>query len=414
MTEAVVRDPQVTDLMRQGAQMCLEILDTVVAEIHTRHLMAPGMEPIASDPVLHGASLRAIHATISTWATSFARDPWAPVDAADDPESLRMARDLVRRGLSDSIMTAYRVAQVDAWRAWIDVTTQLTDDAQVIRTVLDHTAQSIGEFNERTLQAVQAVIDQERAHLRRGDWAQRREMIELLLDGAPVPPDTASAQLGLDVRRRHTAIVVWNAQPHSDPTAVENAVERLLRDVDQRDRVVFYPSSGTAWIWLASKPAGNKAIGQALHPWPDVCVALGDAQRGTAGFRLSHRNALAVQRLIDRAGHTRVARLEDTRLAALLARHGDDAVEYSLAVLGDLAHAPPEITHTVAVYLAELGNVTATAERLYAHRNTVMRRLERANDLLPHPIAERPLDIAAALEVWQWLRQDAASSAPAH
>src|SRR5690606_41430277 len=155
--------------------------------------------------------------------------PWDPVSPADDPDSLRMARDLVRRGLSDSILTAYRVGQVDAWRAWVAITTELTDDAALIRVVLEHTAGSIGDFNERTLAVVRQVVDEERAELLRGVLPGRREMVELLLDGAPVQPERASAQLGLDVRKPLTGIVAWTLEGDTGQSATEAVLDHLTR-----------------------------------------------------------------------------------------------------------------------------------------------------------------------------------------
>jgi DNA-binding PucR family transcriptional regulator len=68
-----------------------------------------------------------------------------------------------------------------------------------------------------------------------------------------------------------------------------------------------------------------------------------------------------------------------------------------------LAEAPVELRRTVRVYLEEIGSLTRTAGRLFTHRNTVVRRLEKVDALLPHPLAIDPLDVATALEAWQWL-----------
>jgi DNA-binding PucR family transcriptional regulator len=56
----------------------------------------------------------------------------------------------------------------------------------------------------------------------------------------------------------------------------------------------------------------------------------------------------------------------------------------------------------VLTYVRELGNATRTAQRLYTHRNTVLRRLARADELLPRPLADDVLAVATALEVLRW------------
>jgi len=391
------------EIIQRGAEVVLTSLDEMSTKMRDQHLLAPGMEEIAADPVLSAASLRAIRATVGHWAAAVMERPWDPVSPADDADSLRMARDLVRRGLSDSILTAYRVGQVDAWRAWVAITTELTDDAALIRVILDHTAGSIGDFNERTLAVVRQVVDEERAELLRGVLPGRREMVELLLDGAPVQPERASAQLGLEIRKPLTAIVVWTLESDADQSAIEEVVDHLARTTERSRHVVMFRSAGVAWMWVSGRPAEVKDIERALRGWPQLRVAIGETRTGTEGFRASHRSAQAVQRLISRSGLRQVARADDTRLAALLSRYGDEAADFARIVLGDLATAPPEILLTVRTYLEELGNVSRTAERLHTHRNTVVRRLEKADALLPQPLIERPLDTAAALELWHWL-----------
>ncbi|WP_316767759.1 helix-turn-helix domain-containing protein [Streptomyces sasae] len=56
----------------------------------------------------------------------------------------------------------------------------------------------------------------------------------------------------------------------------------------------------------------------------------------------------------------------------------------------------------MATYLSEQCSSTRTAERLFTHRNTVLRRLARADDLLPRPLADNVTAVAAALEVARW------------
>jgi DNA-binding PucR family transcriptional regulator len=71
-------------------------------------------------------------------------------------------------------------------------------------------------------------------------------------------------------------------------------------------------------------------------------------------------------------------------------------------VLGNLAHAPQEIRETVLAFIEENGSVQRVAGRLNAHRNTVVRRVARAESLLPRPLAENPVQVAAALQVRRW------------
>ncbi|MGW0758739.1 helix-turn-helix domain-containing protein [Streptomyces sp. NPDC002814] len=52
-------------------------------------------------------------------------------------------------------------------------------------------------------------------------------------------------------------------------------------------------------------------------------------------------------------------------------------------------HADAETRQTLDTYLREQCSTTRTAERLFTHRNTVLRRLPPADDLLPPPCRQR-------------------------
>lgn len=397
------REAEVEELIRDSARRALAVLDQAADELAARHLRAPGMEKVAADPVLAAASTRAFRASISRWMTAVTENPLRPVQAAEDPETLQMARDLVRRGMEDSVQIAYRTGQVGAWQLCLRMVCSATDDVELVEQALELTAQSIGDFVDRTLAVVTDVMELEREVLLRGDSPERRAMVDLVLDGAPVAVDLASSRLGFDLARPHTAVVVWNAPGVPVSQSIESVVDVLLRQSETRRHVISLPSRDTAWLWLPGVALEPRALEVALRDMSSARVAIGVTDRGVEGFRASHRSALAVQRLISRSGLRQVARADDTRLAALLSRHGDEALDFVREVLGDLADAPTELLVTVRTYLEEIGSVTRTAERLFTHRNTVLRRITRADDLLPQPLRSHPLDVAAALELWQWL-----------
>ncbi|MEV1166741.1 helix-turn-helix domain-containing protein, partial [Pseudomonas aeruginosa] len=60
------------------------------------------------------------------------------------------------------------------------------------------------------------------------------------------------------------------------------------------------------------------------------------------------------------------------------------------------------LQRSLHAFLANGCNVTQTAEALGTHRNTLLRRLERAQDLLPVRLADHRIQIAAALELVIW------------
>jgi DNA-binding PucR family transcriptional regulator len=55
------------------------------------------------------------------------------------------------------------------------------------------------------------------------------------------------------------------------------------------------------------------------------------------------------------------------------------------------------------VYIREQFSAARAARALYTHRNTVLNRLQRAERLLPLPLAGYGLEVGVALEIAQWL-----------
>ena len=68
-----------------------------------------------------------------------------------------------------------------------------------------------------------------------------------------------------------------------------------------------------------------------------------------------------------------------------------------------LADADRELRDTLCVYIGEQFSAARAARALYTHRNTVLNRLQRAERLLPLPLAGHGLEIGVALEIAQWL-----------
>jgi DNA-binding PucR family transcriptional regulator len=62
----------------------------------------------------------------------------------------------------------------------------------------------------------------------------------------------------------------------------------------------------------------------------------------------------------------------------------------------------PEVRTAVLAFVNEQCNASRAATRLYTHRNTLLRRLTRAEQLLPRPLEENSVNVAVALDVLRW------------
>jgi DNA-binding PucR family transcriptional regulator len=156
------------------------------------------------------------------------------------------------------------------------------------------------------------------------------------------------------------------------------------------------------WLPVGTAPDAD-ALAAQLTDAPDVRVAVGRPGTDVDGFRRSHLDAATTQRMLARlTSPQQVARYQDVQLVALLTTELTVVDEFLTDTLGQLLHADADVQDAVSTYVRELGNASRTAERLYTHRNTVLRRLARADELLPRPLAENVLGVAAALEVLRW------------
>ena len=136
---------------------------------------------------------------------------------------------------------------------------------------------------------------------------------------------------------------------------------------------------------------------------PDVRIAIGPAANGVDGFRRSHFDAITTQQLMARLrSPQQIALFTDVQLVALITADTDRAAEFVKHTLGDLESAGTELQDTVRTFVDEQCNASRAATRLYTHRNTLLRRLARADELLPRPLAESSVNVAVALDVLRW------------
>jgi DNA-binding PucR family transcriptional regulator len=407
MAASTAWDPpsdRVAALIREGVSAMLADPDALFAEVDAA-VLAAAPRQIAADPAITAATIASDRANIVHWADANFRRPGAPVPANLSPEVLDLTRDIVRRGVDDTALNTYRIGQNVAWRAWMAQAFTLTDDADELRELLDVTSRSIFAFVDDTIAGIQELIDREREQLLRGMHAERLETVNLILEGAPVTSARASARLRYELARRHTGAVIWSETEVSDPGELEQAADALARTCGAGAPFTVAATTRSLWVWCADGDAPRlDALHAHLAAAPGVRIALGTTADGMEGFRRSHLDALATQRLMHRMPRElRVASYEDVQLVALATQDEEGAREFVTRTLGDLATADPLLRETLRVYIREEFSASRAARALYAHRNTVLNRLARARELLPVPLEGRGLAVGLALEIVHWL-----------
>ncbi|MGC5249374.1 PucR family transcriptional regulator [Gordonia sp. DT219] len=389
--------PRIQQLIRVGAQQILDPPADWVEQLHDASLSGARMRPVAEDPVLAEGTRRTNLANTMRWALHNVEHPGERVPAQLTAEIMVATHDLVRRGLDEAALDAFRTAQSVAWRLWMEICFGLTDDLAELRELLDITSRSISTFIDDTVTAMSEQMRAEREELSRGTHAQRREAVSLVLEGAPIPMDRAQEQLGYRLAGPHTAVVLWSTTPDG-ASDLEAAAAELTRAAGATTRLTIVASATSWWIWLPVSGFGTPELTSTR-----VRLSVGRPGTGLDGFRSSHFQALATQRRHAQLGAShRIVHYDDIRLVSLLTADSAAGDEFLADTLGRLAHADDELIETLRTWVSLQCNTSRTAERLYTHRNTVIRRLDRADALLPRPLAECLVDVAAALEVLRW------------
>jgi DNA-binding PucR family transcriptional regulator len=157
-------------------------------------------------------------------------------------------------------------------------------------------------------------------------------------------------------------------------------------------------------VWIPG--TGAPDIGQVentIESIPGVCVAVGPTAPGIEGFRRSHLDAITTQRMLARLHSTqRIASFQTVELVSLVTQDPDRADQFIKHTLGELESASAELRTTVRTFIHEQCNVSRAAARLYTHRNPLLRRLSRAEQLLPRPLEHNSVNVAVALDVLHW------------
>jgi DNA-binding PucR family transcriptional regulator len=366
--------------------------DAVIAAIPDRLRAEPGIVQVMRE---------ANHANLTHWISATAANPGARVPANVGPEILELTRDIVRRGFDETSLNAYRVGQNAALQFVTDRIFEATDDIDLIRELLAVASRSVFAFVDDTIGGLEAAISRERELLERGTHAERLATVNLLLEGAPIKPENASASIGYELAGRHRAAILWT-EDYDHAAGLEPTAEALARAAGAVRAFTVVAGARSLWAWFEPTDEAASLGTDGLEP--GVNVAIGSDERGLAGFRRSHFNALATQRLMGRAGGgLRMAAYPQIELVAIAAADDDAAADFARRTLGSLATADPILRETLLAYIRSDLNAAAAARVLFAHRNTVINRLDRARQLLPGPLEGRVLEVGIALEIERWL-----------
>jgi hypothetical protein len=287
----------------------------------------------------------------------------------------------------ETVLRAYRLGGQVTWEALRAAAraAEAPGDSDVLLEV----AGSVWHVNDVQCAALAESYRTEERRLAGIDDQARQQVLDGLLGGRggdPVFVRTASELLALPLDGRLVCAV---APPDDEgsPTLAGPGPRLLKRGVR------------SVWGWRSGVQVGVVALG--IRPVDDVLGWLGELATGPVGVSAVVEGAASVAsawRLADTAARTlpaglpRVVTIDDRLPEALLSSSPEITrrlVEQSLGSVLELAADERDVLlDTLAAFLAADGSPTRAAEQLYCHRNTVMHRLRRIEQVTGRSVAD--------------------------
>ncbi|MBF6216570.1 helix-turn-helix domain-containing protein [Nocardia abscessus] len=332
-------------------------------------------------------------------------------------EAHAFARSVARRGFElRLLLRVYHVGMEAVLDYMTEVVEQRRTTPELERVVLLRLFERATKWISTSVELLTDTYMEEREQVLRAAINRRAETVRALLDGDDVDVEQASVRLGYRLSQQHLAFVLWTDEPTGEPAGAEatgllDRVAARLATSFGSARVLTVPSGASAmWAWAGSddveRAAELAAPGQlerlaGAQVEAPVRVAFGVPAAGIAGFRRSHREAVAARQVAERApaGGPRVTGYRTVEIAYLAG--ADEAamrglVERELGALAGRDANAARLRATLHAYLRGHRSPEATAKALGVHKNTVRYRVQRIEQLLGYPIEERgfPLEIA--------------------
>jgi DNA-binding PucR family transcriptional regulator len=347
---------------------------------------------LAADPDVRLALQRSTEAHIAD-GLALLGDATVPLDSGVPPESLSLAGVLVRRGAEPGdLVHAYLVGQNEFWRAWMEELTEQLPSGPELVVALERSSARLFARADFLVARLMRHIDRERERWMGGALARRTQLVGRLLAGDEPDVVEASRSLGYDIDRWVLAAVLWDAGGGEDPEALEAQAAVAARVAGVSRAFTLAPGEAGLWAWVAtSEPpdldAIAAAVGESLAE--GQAVAFGTPDYGLQGFRRGHEEALLARRVAELGHHDGVTRYDEVELVSLASTDLDRLCRFVRRTLGPLTaddESTARLRETLLAWLAEGGNARRAAERLHAHKNTVLYRLQRAQQLIGRPL----------------------------
>lgn len=243
-----------------------------------------------------------------------------------------------------------------------------------------------------------------RAQLLQGQIARRRGLVQAVIDDEPVQAELIERELGVDLTQHHLGIVLWfPGMAHG--YELERVAKQAAADFGDATLLTVPVDGDRMWAWISSAhphpPALVTRLADLRPSVSGVRMAVGAIAAGRAGFRCTHMQAVdAAETARASPGSAAVTSWRDVGLLSLLGSDLERARWFVAAYLGPLGHddaLSAEHRCTLRHYFDCSESLVHTATALHVHRNTVVYRIRRIEELLGHPISERRGELYCAV-----------------
>jgi len=327
-------------------------------------------------------------------------DPSSEATLPNEAEA--WARQLVHDGVSlTAALRSFERGHADAWST---IASTLKESRwglspELRAEEMEYASARLFDYaNAITAQAISAYID-EQAKLGRRDESSRARAVTGLLQG-DLDPRMAERSIAYRLEAIHVGYTLWDASG-TNRGDLEALAAELGRRVAPWQHLSVRSDRGCLNGWMSCDGVALHRGLDGLRGAPGVQASFGSPRWGLAGFRLTHREALEAKR-VGRAIGEAVTTYDDVGVLALASRDIELAQAFVERHLGSLSsddENSKRLRETLRVYLQERGSPAATAARLRLHRNTVVKRIQKVEELLETPIDRGSLNVRVALEL---------------
>ena len=331
-------------------------------------------------------------------------------------EVVEIAQDFASRGLElNDLLRSIRVGYAVLAAALLDAATRLAPSSDTSRELRAISVLLFELLDDFTSVAATAFVDEQSA------WAAsvsaaRFDVATKIVNAEPIDPVHAERVLDYPLSDQHLAIIAWSdsalGSTGHDLRGVINPVLRHWGDCSST--LVIPVGSHTVWAWGAATPTVRRGRRGPLPEFDGTRIVAGQVGAGLDGFRRSHLEARAAERLVrlrTDARHATTAH-EDVDLEVMLLSDPDAAHHFVVRHLGPLSTNDPrmaELRSTLRYYFDSDHSLTKVAAAEHISRNTVTYRVQRALRLCAHPPGASTTKLRAALLACDWLAGSSSS-----